>query len=132
MNWRKEITVVIVTTMMGLAIVTLAFRKMKTEGHTYTRAMEVTAYCPCDICTNGDNITASGHQIVPSGDFFIAAPRDIPFYTKIIVPGYNKGQPTVVLDRGGTITGDSLDVFFYSHQEALEWGRQNLKVTIFK
>jgi 3D (Asp-Asp-Asp) domain-containing protein len=48
----------------------------------------------------------------------------------MIISGYNDGQPVKVLDRGGAIRGDRLDVFFASHQEALEWGVRYLDVKV--
>ncbi|MCJ7776847.1 MAG: 3D domain-containing protein, partial [Sedimentisphaerales bacterium] len=66
-------------------------------------------------------ITASGHVIRP-GDAFVAAPKNIPFGTTLIVPGYNNGKPVKVLDRGGAIKGNRLDAYFPSHQEALNFG----------
>lgn len=51
-----------------------------------------------------------------------------PFGTRMYVPGYGWG---VVEDRGGAIKGpDRLDLFFESHQQALNWGRQRLQVRI--
>ncbi len=49
-----------------------------------------------------------------------------PFGTRIYVPGYGWG---VVTDRGSAIKGPSrLDLYFESHQEALEWGRRHVEV----
>ena len=48
----------------------------------------------------------------------------------MIIPGYSSSQPVEVLDRGGAIQGNKLDVFFASHEEALEWGVQYLDVKI--
>lgn len=88
--------------------------------------MEVTAYCGCEICCGSyaDGITASGYKL-QNGSKIIAAPADIPFGTKIYIPGY--GLATVE-DRGGSIKGNCLDVYFHTHKEALEWGRQILLV----
>ena len=90
---------------------------------------EVTAYCPCEKCCGqyADGITASGHKIEP-GDVFVAAPKRIPFETLLIIPGYANSLPVRVLDRGGAITKNCLDVFFPTHQEALVWGRQKLEI----
>ena len=84
---------------------------------------KVTAYCPCSKCCGqfADGITASGHVIQP-GDAFVAAPKSLPFGTMVTVPGYNDGQPVPVLDRGGAIKEGRLDLFFATHQEALNWG----------
>jgi len=91
---------------------------------------EVTAYCACERCCGkwADGMTASGHVIKP-GDKFCAAPRNIPFGTMITIPGYGK---VPVLDRGGAITEGCLDVYFASHQEALNWGRKHLTVRMAK
>lgn len=94
--------------------------------------MKVTAYCPCKKCCGkyADGITASGYKI-QSGDKFLAADKRYPFGTKMIVPGYADNKPVKVLDRGGAIKGNRLDVFFPTHQEALNWGVKNLPVKIF-
>ncbi len=96
-----------------------------------TRQMRVTAYCPCERCCgrHADGITASGH-IIEDGDTFVAADGRYPFGAQMVIPGYNNDKPVKVLDRGGAIRGDKLDVFFNSHQQALEWGVRNLEVRI--
>lgn len=92
------------------------------SGHLI-RNIKVTAYCPCELCCGkwSDGYTASGHKI-GKDDKFVAAPLSIPFGMMLVVPGYNDGKPVPVLDRGGAIRGNRLDVFFDSHKEALEWG----------
>ena len=113
----------------------LAKQIKRSRAPSYTtRQMRVTAYCPCVKCCGkwADGYTASGHKIKP-GDKFVAAPKDIAFGTMIYIPGYGKA-PT--LDRGGSIKGDRLDVFFddfngiSGHDRALNWGVQNLEVRI--
>lgn len=97
-----------------------------------TIEMRVTAYCPCPKCCGeySDGITASGHKI-QEGDAFVAADKRYPFGTEMIIPGYNDDQSVEVLDRGGAIKGDRIDVFFPTHEEALEWGVKNLDVKVF-
>ena len=87
---------------------------------------EVTAYCPCSICCGSwsDGITASGHVIKP-GDKFCAADKSIPFGTMLDIPGYGV---VPVLDRGGAIKGNRIDVYFDTHEAALQWGRKQLTV----
>ncbi len=95
--------------------------------------MRVTAYCPCDKCCGeyADGVTASQHEIEP-GDAFVAADSRYAFGTEMVVPGYNTNRPVKVMDRGGAIQGSRLDVFFATHQEALEWGVRNLDVKVFR
>ena len=97
-----------------------------------TRVMDVSAYCPCELCCGqfSDGITASGLSVEANGGFFVAADKSIPFGTMVSVPGYNDGEPVPVLDRGGAITGNKLDVYFPTHESAIEWGRRNVAVTI--
>ncbi len=93
--------------------------------------MRVTAYCPCRKCCGkySDGVTACGHKIQP-GDTFVAADRRYPFGTEMLIPGYSNSQPVQVLDRGDAIKGNRLDVFFATHQEALEWGVKYLEVKV--
>jgi 3D (Asp-Asp-Asp) domain-containing protein len=95
--------------------------------------MEVTAYCPCTKCCGPEaqGITASGKPVSYNGGAFVAADtRKYKFGTKLTIPGYGDGQAVEVIDRGGAIKGDKLDVFFPTHAEALEWGRQKVAVTL--
>jgi 3D (Asp-Asp-Asp) domain-containing protein len=94
-----------------------------------TLTMNVSAYCPGPCCCGdfADGITASGHQI-KRGDRFVAAPSNYAFGTTMMIPGYGT---VPVLDRGGAIKGNKLDLYFDTHAEALQWGRQHLEVTIY-
>ena len=93
--------------------------------------MRVTAYCGCPECcgTDSPGITVSGYKI-QEGDVFVAADKRYPFGTEMIIPGYNNSEPVKVLDRGGVIQGNRVDVFFPIHKQALEWGVQNLNVKV--
>lgn len=90
------------------------------EGYA---TFNVSAYCSCAKCcgkTNG--ITASG--VKAKSGVTIAAPSNYSFGTKI----YLEGMGTyVVQDRGGAIKGNKIDVYFDSHEEALRFGRKNIK-----
>ena len=101
------------------------------SGEWQTVQMRVTAYCPCKKCCGkySDGVTAHGHKIRP-GDAFVAADKEYPFGTEMIIAGYKNGQPVKVLDRGGVIVGNRLDVFFHSHEEALKWGVRHLGVKV--
>ncbi len=97
-----------------------------TEGNPAGVLMRVTAYCKESCCCGrfADGFTASGK---PAVGLIAAAPPNIPFGTKLDVPGH--GVVTVE-DRGGAIKGNRLDLLFPSHQEALNWGVQYLEVRI--
>jgi len=101
------------------------------SGKWQTVRMRVTAYCPCPKCCGeySDGKTACGHKISP-GDAFVAADKRYSFGTEMIIAGYQNGQPVKVLDRGGAIHGNRLDVFFHAHEEALKWGVKYVDVKI--
>ncbi len=114
-----------------------------------TVQLEVTGYCDCQHCTGwkrswwrlGRPVFTSGPNkgkvkqvgVTASGTMarrgtVAADTRHLPFGTIVHVPGYGWGR---VEDRGGAIKGNKLDLFFDSHQQALNWGRQPLPVQIW-
>lgn len=107
----------------------VAVPRQVSPARVFSKRMTVTAYCPCGKCCGrfADGITASGRSVTANNGRFCAAGRSIPFGTLINIPGYGK---VPVLDRGGAIRGDKLDVYFPTHQAALEWGRKVLDVEI--
>lgn len=97
------------------------------------RRMEVTAYCPCARCCGdyADGVTASGLPVTHNDGRFVAADTDLlPIGTLLRVPGYAGDDPVPVLDRGGAIRGERLDVFFADHEQARQWGRRTLRVEV--
>ena len=94
-----------------------------------TQRFKVTAYCPGSCCCGAwaDGITASGSK---ADHPLVAAPKSIAFGTRLRIPGYANGQWVKVEDRGGAIKEGKMDVLFQTHQEALNWGVQNLDVEI--
>ncbi len=53
-----------------------------------------------------------------------------PFGTRMYIKGYGYG---VVEDRGGAIKGPNrLDLFYSSHSKALQWGRRQVMVKIYR
>ncbi len=65
---------------------------------------------------------------LPQQGTIAADTKYYPFGTKMYVPGYGWG---IVEDKGGAIKGpDRIDLFFDSHEEALQWGRKKVNVLI--
>ena len=100
---------------------------------TRTIRMQVTAYCACKKCCgrSARGLTASGRRVSYNGGAFVAADTALlPFGTKLQIPGYHGAKAVEVIDRGGAIKGRHIDVFFPSHEQAIEWGNQWLDVTV--
>ena len=105
-------------------------------GHVGRRETFIcTGYCACAKCTNKHpsdldyGRTASGEMVSRHRSGLVAADKRIPFHTWLRVPGYNGGEPVEVLDRGGAIKGNRLDLFFGGpggHKAALAFGRKTL------
>lgn len=96
--------------------------------------MRVTAYSPDErSCgASADGITASGYSVLTNGGFLAAAdPRVLPLGSLVRVPGYDDGAVVPVLDTGGAIKGNRLDVLYPTHELAVEWGVQELEVEVW-
>lgn len=89
---------------------------------------EVTGYCPCEkCCGKTDGITKSGVKAISSKT--IAMDKKYPMGTEVIIEGFEN----IVFEKqdiGGAIKGNKIDIYFDTHQEALNFGRQTKKVWI--
>ena len=97
-----------------------------------TLRMRVTAYSPDERSCgrHADGITASGYSVETNNGHMVAADaRWFRFGSLISIPGYSDGQVVPVLDRGGVIKGNRLDVLYPTHERARQWGVQYLYVT---
>jgi 3D (Asp-Asp-Asp) domain-containing protein len=89
--------------------------------------VEATAYtAECEGCIG---ITKTGVDLNANPDAKVIAvdPSVIPLGSKVYVEGY--GYATAE-DTGGAIKGNRIDVFVPEQNDALQWGRKDVKVTI--
>lgn len=89
----------------------------------YSRSSGVyvlTAYCPCaHCCGTANKPTASG--VMPTANHTLSADTSIfPLGTKLSI----NGVIYTVEDTGSAIHGNKFDIYFNTHQEALNFGRQ--------
>ncbi len=95
------------------------------ESGTYLGTYTATAYCGCSkCCGKSDGITASGVKATQGRT--IAAPSTFAFGTELIIDGHTY----VVEDRGGSISGNRIDIYFDSHADALAYGRKTVAVYV--
>lgn len=97
--------------------------------------MTVTAYSPDhrSCGDSADGITATLHSVHTNGHRLVAAdPRVLRYGSMITVPGYDQGRVVPVLDCGGKIKGNRLDVLFPTHEQARRWGVKRLRVTVWE
>lgn len=98
----------------------------------------LTAYCGCSKCCgkwgenrpldeNGKPIVYTANQSIAKEGVTIAADINIlPYGTKVIIDGHEY----IVQDKGGVINGNRIDIYFESHQDALNFGVQYKEIYI--
>jgi 3D (Asp-Asp-Asp) domain-containing protein/LysM repeat protein len=95
------------------------------------KEITVTATAYTANCEGCSGITATGIDLKanPNAKVISVDPNVIPLGSKVYVDGY--GYATAA-DTGGAIKGNVIDVFIPSKEEAIQWGRKQVKVTILK
>ena len=94
----------------------------------------ITAYCPCERCCgkwalkrpDGVVYTASG-EVAQEG-VTVAADWDVyPAGTVLYIEGMGE---YIVQDVGGAVNGNHIDVYFDTHEEAVNFGKQTAFVEV--
>jgi 3D (Asp-Asp-Asp) domain-containing protein len=89
---------------------------------------KLTAYCSCPACCGSwaDGTTYTGTKAT-AGRTIAVDPDVIPLGSTV----YINGQPYIAEDIGGAIQGNRIDVYFPTHQDAIEFGVQYAEISIF-
>lgn len=91
-------------------------------GESYG-TFRISGYCGCELCCGGQTLTYSG--VLPTADHTISADLNrFPLGTRLLIDG----TVYTVEDMGGGVTGDRLDIYFNTHQEALDYGLKDVEV----
>lgn len=90
---------------------------------------EVTAYCPCGQCCGAwaDGIVYTGGYAT-EGQTIAVDPDVIPLGSVVEI----NGRQYIAEDIGAGINGKEIDLFFCSHEDAWNWGRQMHEVYLVK
>lgn len=100
----------------------------------YLGIFEITGYCNDEKCT-GKSIGDKGYGITKSREVAkwgtVATDlKVIPLGTKLKIEGFDTIFKAA--DIGSAIKKNKIDIWFPTHQDALNWGRQKRKVWIVK
>ena len=108
-------------------------------GKYYWFKASCTAYCSCEKCCgkyaanrqrdeNNEPIvlTASGSRA--KSKYTISMSSNFEFGTKVYIDGIGLCE---VMDRGSAVKGNVIDIYFDSHEEALNFGRHTINVKIY-
>lgn len=129
LGWiSKEAEIVEVNIERPIVRVNQLTEEKETEQTPTYKAMEIvaTAYCPCvKCCGKSDGITSTG--VKAKANRTVAADPNILSYGTEILCGMGE---FVVEDCGGAIKGNRVDFFFDSHEEALQFGRQEFTIWV--
>lgn len=92
-----------------------------------------TAYCACEKCCGEWAINRKGPVVGSTGmelihKYSIAVDPNIIPYGSILVDSI--GNEYRADDCGGAIKGNHIDIYFSSHEEALNYGRQTIELAI--
>ena len=90
---------------------------------------KLTAYCSCERCCFewSDGITASG-TVATEGRTIAVDPSVIPYGTLVTIEGY--GEYIAEDCSVNYIHGNEIDIYFESHERALEFGVQYAEIFI--
>lgn len=107
---------------------TKARKKTVDKPRAKTETFKVTAYCPCEECSCGyGRQTATGHTAT-SGHTIAVDPTVIKYGTHVKI----NGVEYVAEDCGSAVKGNTIDIFFDTHEETEQFGVQYLKVEVMK
>lgn len=96
-------------------------------------SFKVTAYCACQKCCGKDpsdpwyGITATGTKAT-EGRTIAVDPKVISYGSVVYFEGPDGFHEYRAEDCGGAIKGNDIDLYFDSHEEALQWGVRELEV----
>ncbi len=116
-----------------IVVLIISLLSMTIVNSLHAEVFTATAYCSCKKCCNKDpsskwyGITASGRK-ARWGTVAVDR-RLIALGSRLRIQGFPK---TIFRadDVGGAIKGKHIDVWFPSHRQALEFGRQKLVVEL--
>ena len=123
----KRLTIAVLIVMLLLITYAVVFCTPKQKYFI----LKVTGYCPCKICCGewANGLTYTGDKAGYGCIAIDPSAGILKMGQKVYVEGYGYG---VCNDIGGAIKGWEADVCFDTHEEALKWGVQLVKVYVLK
>ncbi len=99
----------------------------ETQDHPHLKSLgffRTTGYCPCKQCSEGWGRRTSTGSIATSGHTIAVDPRVIPYGSKVMIGG----TIYTAEDRGGGVKGNHVDIFFDTHAQSRQHGKQTQEV----
>ncbi|MGE5389849.1 MAG: peptidoglycan-binding protein [Deltaproteobacteria bacterium] len=86
-----------------------------------------TGYCGCTICNYPYGGQPAYNGMPLQYGIVAVDPTVIPMNTRLYIDGYGEA---IAADQGNAIKGYHIDLYFPSHEQALDWGIKRVNVTI--
>ena len=97
----------------------------ETHEGTLLGVFDITGYCSCEVCCGKKEKYLTKTETIPRAGYTVAAdPSILEMGTKVEVGGI----VYTVEDTGESVTGNVIDIYFDTHEEAVRFGRQRKEV----
>lgn len=99
----------------------------ESQDHSHLKSLgffHTTGYCPCKQCSEGWGRRTSTGSIATSGHTIAVDPCVIPYGSKVMI----NGIIYTAEDRGGGVKGNHVDIFFDTHAQTRQHGKQTQEV----
>lgn len=99
--------------------------KVETDNLVCLGDYTITAYCHCEkCCGKSDGITATGTETIANRTVAVDA-RNIPHGTRLVIDGIEYvAEDSVSRRTADKYDGKIIDIYFATHEEALNYGKQ--------
>lgn len=97
------------------------------EQKVKTKEFTAYAYCACEKCCGkwSEYKKTAGGTTPKEGRTIAVDPKIIPLGTKVTIDG----KQYIAEDTGSGINGNTIDIYFESHKDAIQWGRRTVQVS---
>ena len=90
--------------------------------------MRITAYCPCESCSAQWGRKTYSGETATAGRTIAVDPDVIDIGSKVKIGDH----VYVAEDIGGAVVGDTIDIFFDTHEEVEAWGVRYIESWVVK
>ena len=104
------------------------YLKKEKKEESFEAEFLVTAYCPCEICSEGYGRQTCTGVYAEEGRTVAVDKSVIPYGSTVIINDHEY----IAEDRGGDIVGHRIDIYMDDHDRTKVWGEKNLKVKVIK
>ena len=102
-------------------------RRVK-KAKTNTEVFKVTAYCPCHECSGEYGRQTATGRMARAGHTIAVDPDVVPYGTHVKI----NGVEYVAEDCGGAVKGNTIDIFFDTHEDTGRFGVKYLEVEVMR